>query len=266
MRSSVGRALAGAAGLVVLLAPSASAGWWDGGYGAGHAVRRNRPPGEQPAPGCGQPSPCGRPTAPAPAPVPAPPIAPPGSIYGCENSDLPGTKPLLHKETTPAPGTPVRPGDVIVVEITWQPSDWVAPDLHKALDCVYVDNRYVPELSGGERPTPNDGHFEWRYVVPADLPAGATICDQGFVSGPNGEEDYGRETSNIVCFPVGSPPPAAAPAPPTTARAELPPQGERIDQQLPLNEAPPVPELPQPQAVLPRTGDGPGGARLAAQA
>ena len=236
MRSSVGRAIAAAAGLVLLLAPSASAGWWDGGYGSSHEGHRNAPPNEQP-------------------------------LYGCENRALPGTKPLLHKETTPPPGTPVQPGDAIVVEITWRLTDWVAPDLHKALDCVSIDNRYVPELSGGERPTPNDGHFSWRYVVPAGLPAGATICDQGFVSGPTGEEEYGREISNVVCFPVG-----AAPAPPattttsTTTTTEQPPQGERLAQQRPLNEAPAATQRPQPQEVLPRTGGGAGGARLAAQA
>src|SRR5947207_257046 len=237
MRSSIGRALAAAVGLVVLVAPSASAGWWDGGYAGGHDVsRHNHPPGESPGPGreqpppssqpggsyqppeanqppdtspppqssqppgcgrcsappsCGQPSPCGPPSAPAPAPVPPP--APPGSVYGCENSDLPGTRTLLHKETTPPEGTPVRPGDEILVDITWNVHDWVAPDLHKALDCVYINNRYVPELSGGERPTPNDGHLAWRFVVPPGVPDGATICDHGFVSGPNGAEEYARE-------------------------------------------------------------------------
>jgi hypothetical protein len=318
MRSSVWRAIAAAAGLVVVLAPNASASWWDGGYGGGQQdVRRHRPPGESPSPGreqpppqsnqpggssqppessqpgnsyqppessqppesaqppgcdcsptpsCGQPSPCGQP----PAPAPAPPPAPPGSIYGCENSDLPGTRTLLHKETTPPEGTPVRPGDEILVDITWNVHDWVTPDLHKALDCVYINNRYVPGLSGGERPTPNDGHFAWRFVVPPDVPDGATICDHGFVSGPNGAEDYAREISNVVCFPVGPPPPPA-PAP-TTTTTEQPPEAARIGQEVPTTAAPAPASAPGPaqlarhEDVLPRTGGGPGGARLATTA
>ena len=93
-------------------------------------------------------------------------------IYGCENSDLPGTELLLHKTTSPPPGTVVYPGDEILVDITWRVTDWIGPDLHKALDCVYIDGHFVPELSGGERPTPNDGHFAWRYVVPLNVRTG----------------------------------------------------------------------------------------------
>src|SRR5437763_1113900 len=127
MRWSVGRALAGAAGLVVLLAPSASAGWWDGGYGGSHDVRRHRPPGESPSPGreqpppesnqpgdsyqppesnqppscdrcspppscgqCGQPPSCGQPSCsqpPAPAPAPSPPPPPPAPTTTTTTND-----------------------------------------------------------------------------------------------------------------------------------------------------------------------------------
>jgi len=175
---------------------------------------------------------------------------------------------VLHKETTPPAGTRVRPGDEIVVDITWRVSDWIAPALHKALDCVYIDKRYVPGLSGGERDTANDGHFAWHYVVPADVPDGATICDQGFVSGPNGEEDYGREVSNVVCFPVGPPPPPAPTTTTTRADHSQPPEAERIDQQVPpTTEAPPAPAVrARHEDVLPRTGGGSDGARLAARA
>ncbi|HYT40392.1 MAG TPA: hypothetical protein VEN99_12810 [Acidimicrobiia bacterium] len=196
------------------------------------------------------------------------------SIYGCENSTLPGTERLLHKETTPPEGTPVRPGDEILVEITWRITDWVAPDLHKALDCVYINNRYVPELSGGERPTPNDGHFAYRYVVPADVPPGSTICDRGFVSGPNGQEDYGREVSNLVCFPIEQTPPPVKETT-TTTTIEKPKAG-RSEQQVPpetLNEtevrppATPGPAaLPRERDVLPVTGGDANPARLAAGA
>jgi hypothetical protein len=271
MSSTVGRVVA-AVGLATLLAPSAAlASWWDGGY---QPARREQPPPERPQP------------APAP-PAPGAPDQPPAgslpSIYGCENSDLPGTAPVLHKDTTPPPGTPVAPGQEITVDITWRVSDWVAPDLHKALDCVYINNRYVPELSGGERPTPNDGHFAYRYIVPAEVPPGSTICDRGFVSGPNGAEDYAREISNLVCFPVGPPPgppaPSASPAPPpppppetattvttapTTTTTEQPAsEGQRLRRQAPgMPRATPA-ALPQ---ELPRTGGDPGPGRLAAGA
>jgi hypothetical protein len=237
--------------------------------------------GEQPAPtqpGPTQPAPqqppscCYGPEQPAP-PAPLPPPLPGNGIYGCDNSDLVGTRPVLRKETTPPDGTPVQPGDEIVVEITWRVTDWIAPDLHKALDCVYINNRYVPGLSGGERPTPNDGHFAWHYVVPADVPPGSTICDQGFVSGPNGSEEYGREVSNIVCFPVGPPPVPPPPVPPpppppaetTTTTGQAQPQ--RIGLQVPPTTAPVAPQvLPRERDVLPRTGGDAKLPRLAAQA
>jgi hypothetical protein len=173
---------------------------------------------------------------------------------------------LLHKTTTPPPGTPVHPGDEILVEITWRVTDWLAPDLHKALDCVYLNGRYMPGLSGGERPAVNDGHFAYRYVVPVDAPPGSTICDQGFVSGPNGSGDYGREISNIVCFPIGQP--APPPPAPTTATTGPPPKAERLDLQVPPTAAPAAPPgaKVQPRQLLPRTGGDTNPARLAAGA
>jgi hypothetical protein len=239
---------------------------------------------------CGSSPPeCERPCGPPP-PAPPPPPPPPGPfapIYGCENSDLHGTDRLLHKTTTPPPGTPVRPGDEILVEITWRPFDWMGYDLHKAIDCVYINGVFVPGLSGGERPTPNDGHFAWHYFVPVDVPPGSTICDQGFVSGPNGYDDYGRAVSNIVCFPVSVPPPpppppcCAAPPPPppveaptTTTTTTVPedeqPQPyagpERVSQQVPPGAeaaGPPAPTLLARDRVLPRTGGDSDPARLA---
>lgn len=261
---SLGRALAAAAGLLMLLAPTAAFGsWWDGGYSDG---------------GWGESIP--------------PPSA--GPLYGCENSTLGGTGAGLLKTTTPPPGTPVRPGEEILVEITWRVWDWMGPELHKAIDCVYINGLFVPELSGGEKPTPNDGHFAFHYFVPLDLPPGSTICDQGFVSGPNGYEDYAREVSNVVCFPVDTPPPPPPPpccaeqAPPpcdcvpetttTTAaptttttvpeeEAEPYTEAVRFEREAPEETAlPPAPAV-QPQDVLPRTGADAGvAARFAAGA
>lgn len=282
----LGRAAA-AAGLMALLLPGvAAASWWDGGYDGRYdrgptttTTHRAEPgsdsPGETPPPGdnrtpqCGEPS-CGQ--APPPPPPPPPPLFEP--IYGCENSDLADTHLTLHKTTTPAPGTPVRPGDEILVDITWRVWDFTAPDLHKALDCIYINGVFVPELSGGERPTPNDGHFGFHYFVPLDVPPGSEICDQGFVSGPNGWEEYGRAISNVVCFPVDVPPPPPPPPPTsccvpppaattatgTTTPEEAQPYTESVRYE---QEAPPVP-IVEPGQVLPRTGRGPGAARLAA--
>lgn len=274
---SLGRVLAAAAGLLMLLAPTAAFGsWWDGGYTErGYSEHGYSDDGWR-------------------EPVPHPSAGP---LYGCENSTLPGTGSGLLKTTTPPPGTPVRPGDEILVEITWRVWDWIGPDLHKAIDCVYINGRFVPELSGGEKPTPNDGHFAFRYFVPLDVPAGSTICDQGFVSGPNGHEDYGREVSNVVCFPVGTPPPPPPPccaeqAPPpcecvpetttttmapttTTTTTTVPEEeaepyteGARFEQEAP-EVTPTAPSAPtvRSETVLPRTGaDGALAARFAAGA
>jgi hypothetical protein len=235
------------------------------------------PPDNNPPPQCGQPQ-CGPPPAqppcgqqscdqgPPPPPPPPPPLFEP--IYGCENSDLAGTGLALHKTTTPPPGTPVRPGDEILVDITWNVWDWTAPDLHKALDCVYINGVFVPGLSGGERPTPNDGHFGFHYFVPLDVPAGSEICDQGFVSGPNGWEEYGRAISNVVCFPVAvSPPPSPSccvPPPVETTTTTVPEKAQPYTESVRFEqEAPPWPAV-LPLQELPRTGSGPGAARLAA--
>jgi hypothetical protein len=174
----------------------------------------------------------------------------------------------------------VAPGEEILVEITWRVTDWTSPDLHKVLDCVYVNDRYAPELSGGERPTPNDGYFAYHYFVPADAPAGTVVCDQGFLSGPNGQEEYGRQVSDFVCFTVEHPhqPPAPPAAEVTTTTTVQPPETEfeRIGEQSPPEAqtpvaAPAVPPAPatavRPRTTeLPRTGGDGGPARLAAAA
>jgi hypothetical protein len=187
--------------------------------------------------------------------------------------------------TTPPPGTPVAPGDEILVDLTWRVEDWSAPFLHKALDCVYINGAFVPGLSLGEHDIPNDGHFAVSYLVPFDAPVGGEICDQGFVSGPNGWEDYYREVSNIVCFPIHPPideppppqccsgPPACcteAPTTTTTTTTTAPPpeeeqpytQSERLEQEAPPETS--VQPSVEDRQVLPRTGGGPGAARLAA--
>jgi hypothetical protein len=297
---SLGRVFAAAAGITLLIPAAASASWWDGGYDGGYDARQGSNPtttttnraapgygerepgtspdyGEEPdygrpdysqPPESGPPADCNMPCGPPPVPPPPPPYEV-GPMYGCENSTLPGTELALHKTTTPPPGTPVAPGDEILVDITWDVHDWIGPDVHKAIDCVYIGGVLVEWLSGGERPTPNDGHFAYHYIVPLDAPIGAEICDQGFVSGPNGYDDYFREVSNVVCFPICAPAEQPPPPPPaveetttttTTVPEEEQPytQAERFEQ-----EAPPAPVV-QSRDVLPRTGSGPDAARLAA--
>jgi hypothetical protein len=190
---------------------------------------------------------------------------------------LPDTAFALHKTTTPPPGTPVRPGDEILVDLTWRVWDWMGPELHKVIDCVYINGLFVPELSGGERLTPNDGHFAFHYFVPLDVPPGSEICDQGFVSGPNGWEEYERAVSNVVCFPVDVPPPPPPPPPPsccapppveetttTTTEPYTETESERISLEVPEETPPAEALMPATHEVLPRTGSGPAAARLAA--
>ena len=147
----------------------------------------------------------------------------------------------------------------------------MGPELHKVIDCVYINGLFVPELSGGERYTPNDGHFGFGYVVPFDVPPGSEICDQGFVSGPNGWEEYERAISNVVCFPVDVPPPPPPPpsccTPPSveaTTTTTVQPYTETESERISLEEPPAELLMPAAQEVLPRTGTGPGAARLAA--
>jgi len=228
-------------------------------------------------PPCGQPScgsesppppPCGQPSCGSESPPPPPPPPPLAPIYGCENTHLAGTVLAVDKTTTPPEGAPVAPGDEILVDLTWRVSDFVAPVLHKALDCIYINGAFVPPISLGARDIANVGHFAFRYVVPLDAPLGGTICDQGFVSGPTPYEEYGREISNVVCFPICAcpeqlPPPAAPPVETTTttAPAEAQPYIESV--RLSENEVAPA-ALPEQREVLPRTGSGPATGRLAA--
>src|SRR5206468_12757433 len=88
------------------------------------------------------------------------------------------------------------------VDLVWAMGDWSASRLHKVLDCVAIDGRLVRSLQAGESPTDNDGRFRRSYRVPADVPAGARICDQAMLSGPSPRGDYDRQISNMVCHTV----------------------------------------------------------------
>jgi hypothetical protein len=180
-------------------------------------------------------------------------------LYGCENALDHGPYGNLVKHTDPPEGAAVAPGQEITVELSWPVQDWDAPELHKVLDCVTVDGRLSYALTGGEKPTANDGHFSYHYAVPADAPPGTEICDVGFLSGPNGNEEFAPEESQLVCFTVERP--RAAPA------LEAPPPAEtlpRVEARAPEVETNTILPAPAPAQVLPRTGGEPGGARLGA--
>jgi LPXTG-motif cell wall-anchored protein len=134
----------------------------------------------------------------------------------------------LEKRTDPPEGSDVQGGDVITVTLRWNPQSFDGPLLHKAIDCVTVNGEIAADLSGQERDAPNDGLFEWRYTVPADVPAGARICDRGFVSGPGSGGIFEREKSNDVCFTVAAPvitPAPNGPAPGGSAPSGSGPSG-----------------------------------------
>jgi hypothetical protein len=136
-------------------------------------------------------------------PGPPPPQQQQGQdLYGCDRTF--GQPPVGHlvKHTNPAGGATVRPGDSVVVVLSWPRGDWSSDRLHKVLDCVAVDGELDPSLQGGESPTANDGQFSTAFTVPADLPDGAQICDQAMLSGPSPRGDYDRQISNQVCHTV----------------------------------------------------------------
>lgn len=158
----------------------------------------------------------------------------------------------LEKRTDPSDGSDVRGGDVITVILRWDPESFDGPVLHKVLDCVTVDGEIAADLSGQQRDAPNDGVFEWRFTVPADVPLGARICDRGFVSGPGPGGSFEREKSNDVCLTVvppgasenDSPAPAA---PPQSAKEELPPLTATAPTgSVPTESAPPGSAEPGP--------------------
>ena len=176
-------------------------------------------------------------------------------LYGCDHALRGPREGNLVKTTEPPDGATVTPGQEVVVEITWVARDWPEHELHKVLDCVTVDGVVSPALTGGEKPTANDGRFTHRYRIPDDAPAGAVVCDRALVSGPDGSAGgFGRQKSELVCFTVGedetaappapespqapSPPPVAAPAPPAPARPQPP-------------SAPPAPAQPEAPSAAP---------------
>jgi hypothetical protein len=167
-------------------------------------------------------------------------------------------------------GSRVAPGQDIAVRLTWDPKQWSGQELDMALACTYVKGGLDPAMSGQERPTANDGVFEFRVEVPENIKPGCDICIQGFLAGMTdggGPEQVG---SDQRCFmsgppdpptpPVTQPPATPATTPPapatTTTAPEIPTEVGGIQASkpspAPLQPAP-VPAM-GPAAELPRTG------------
>lgn len=167
-------------------------------------------------------------------------------------------------------GAKVAPGDDITVRLTWDPKQWAGKDLDMALACVRVKGGLDPNLSREERPTANDGVFEFRLHVPANIKPGCDICVQGYLAGMAGDGGPQQVGSNPHCFmsgpppgppstrPPATPPVTSPPAPPTTPTTSAPP---RTPAEIPAEVAgtnTSAPGTPAPAAAptgeLPRTG------------
>jgi hypothetical protein len=101
-------------------------------------------------------------------------------------------------------------------------------------------------LSGEERPSANDGVFEYRIHVPDNIKPDCDICVQGFLSGMAGDGGPEQVGSNEQCFMSGPPrPPAkAAPAQPPATAAPTQPPATAAPAQPPAKAAPAQPPAP----------------------
>jgi hypothetical protein len=187
----------------------------------------------------------------------------------------------------------VAPGQDITVRLSWDPKDWSGDELDMALACVRVKGGLDSDLSDQERPTANDGTFEYRLHVPDNIKPGCDICVQGFLAGMAADGGPQQVGSNEQCFMSGTPrpptkaeppaptppaptPPAptpVAPAPaapvPPRAPAEVPAEvaGSNVSRPAPAPapgpEVAPVAELPRTGASATRVGTAGGGLTLA---
>jgi LPXTG-motif cell wall-anchored protein len=127
--------------------------------------------------------------------------------------------------TAPGPGTALA-GDVIDINLSWDPADFDDTWIEKVLNCVSIDGKPVPELTDEERPAPNDGAFSRELVVPEDIEGGRLLCEQGFAYGNLSRGGYSLISSPRVCFTTEAappPPPTTTTEPPTTTTTAAPP-------------------------------------------
>jgi len=160
--------------------------------------------------------------------------------------------------TSPGPGTAMA-GDVIDINLSWDPADFDDTWIEKVLNCVSVDGKAVPELTDEERPAPNDGAYSRELTVPEDIESGHLLCEQGFAYGNLSRGGYSLISSPRVCFTTEAapppPPPTTTTEPPTTTTTEAPTTtttaapAPRVATGVPV-AAP----APAPVKVLPKTG------------
>jgi hypothetical protein len=160
----------------------------------------------------------------------------------------------LDKDTVPADGATVRPGQTIQVKLTWDADQFPFDELHGLVDCVTLDGELVPEASVGARAPENSGSFMHSYTVPVDAEPGSELCDQAMIAAHRSREsDLERIASNRACFTIARPVPAPTVTPPVTREPEeIQPEIVPVPSQqvLPAVETRP----PAAPATLPRTG------------
>jgi hypothetical protein len=207
-----------------------------------------------------------------------------GVAADCDDASMntpPGGSSGLELTADVPDGATVAPGQNITVRLTWDPKAWSDKDLDMALACVRVKGGLDPNLSGEERPSANDGTFEYRLHVPDNIKSGCDICVQGFLSGMAGDGGPEQVGSNEECFMSGPPgpptPPATQPAPkppappppaaPPRTPAEVPAEvaGANTSQPAPAPaaEVAPIAELPRTGPPATRVGTAGGGLTLA---
>jgi hypothetical protein len=196
---------------------------------------------------------------------------PQGSLASdCQDAIMntrPGGSGAVNLSADVADGANVAPGQDITIRLTWDPNAWSGDQLDMALSCVQVKGALDPDLSGQERPSANDGTFEYRLHVPDNIKPNCDICVQGFLAGTDADGQPAEVGSNEQCFMSGPPAPpetpeTTAPAPPTPA--STPTTAGRAPAEVPAevpaqvagsNVARPAPApAPAPMAELPRTG------------
>lgn len=195
-----------------------------------------------------------------------------GLASDCEDAianTRPGGSGAVKLSADVADGAKVGPGQDITIRLTWDPKAWSGDQLDMALACVQVKGALDPDLSGQERPSANDGAFQYRLHVPDNIKPNCDICVQGFLAGPTGDGATEQVGSNEQCFMSGPPAPPQSPAPPTApaappAPAAAPQAPPRTPTEVPAqvagsNVSRPAPApAPAPAvasvAELPRTG------------
>ncbi|MEW6473176.1 MAG: hypothetical protein AB1679_12970 [Actinomycetota bacterium] len=147
-------------------------------------------------------------------------------------------------------GSRVAPGQDIAIRLTWDPTQWSGEALDMALACTWVKGGLNPDMSGQERPSPNDGVFEFRVEVPHNIRPDCDICIQGFLAGMTGSgpQQVGSDRRCFMSGPPGSPTPPATrpPTPPATRPPTTPATSPPAPATTPPAPAttPPVPAGP----------------------